>query len=104
MNSVIFYRIGKSGDYVMNQENLKTAAEQLNFQLKRYEHVDLQVGKLAGALEDLLAGAIEGTITEPVKPNSVPGDYFFLHSSLSEYTPLETAYEKFKLELTGGPK
>lgn len=86
----------------MNQETLKTCAEQLNMQLKRYEPVDLQVGKLAGALEDLLSAAMQGSITEAVEPSSVPGDYFFSQGNLSEYTPLETAYEKFKAEITGG--
>ena len=86
----------------MSQENLKTSAQQLNMQLARYGAVDLQVGKLAGALEELISAAIAGEITEPVDPSLIPGDYFFSHCDLSEYTPLETAYEKFKLELTAG--
>ena len=86
----------------MDTENIKTCAKQLSMQLNRYESVDLQVGKLAGALEELLSAAMEGKITEPVEPSSVPGDYFFSQGNLSEYTPLETAYEKFKHEITGG--
>lgn len=85
----------------MDQVMLRESAEYLEEVISKYAS-DAKVGCLHKALSTLIADARAGTIVFPLQWNDIPGTYAFIEGGLQQYRDLETAYAKFKIEITGG--
>jgi len=81
----------------MDQSKIKALAISLEQCAKKYQQDD-DVRKLMYALDDLIDRAKNMQINCPV--DHVPGDYFFTEKNCSSYSDLESAYSKFKLQIT----
>jgi hypothetical protein len=53
-------------------------------------------------LTDLLNQAKGEKILKPLTWQEVPGEWYFSEGNLANFPELESAYSKFKIELTGG--
>jgi hypothetical protein len=53
-------------------------------------------------LKAVLSDARIGRISAPIAWQDVPGDLAFADGGLRRYRDLESAYSKFKIEITGG--
>lgn len=86
----------------MDQIRLKQYAEQLNLLLIKYSVHNKDAVNLHVALAQLIRSAQSKSIAGPMKWNTVPGDWFFTEGTLGAYSDLESAYSRFKIEVTGG--
>lgn len=86
----------------MDQVLLAKNAEKLEQLLAQYSSVDAEVRDLSDALSKLISDACTGKIVAPIEWRDVPGAYNFTEGGLRKYDDLETAYAKFKVEITGG--
>lgn len=86
----------------MDQTRLKHYAQKLDLLLMKYAADNKDATNLHVALAQLIKGAQSGAIARPMKWNTVPGDWFFTEGTLGAYADLESAYSKFKIEVTGG--
>jgi hypothetical protein len=86
----------------MNLKEIKKCAENLELLLMKYSKNDQEAIFLYDTLKKLISKAKQGSITQPIKYSDVPGDFYFTERNLRQYPDLESAYAKFKIEITGG--
>lgn len=87
----------------MDRMMLKESAEYLEEVISKYVS-DTKVSCLHKALSTLIADALAEKITLPVQRSDIPGSHSFIEGGLQQYPDLETAYAKFKIQLTGGER
>lgn len=81
---------------------VKKNAEKLELLLMKYSKSDRDANFLYDSLKELISDAKQGCITQPLKYGDVPGDFYFNERNLRKYPDLESAYAKFKIEISGG--
>ena len=81
---------------------IREAAITLNSALNAYAHQDIDAERLRSSLQPILEDAIEGRLQQPVDWKQVPGDWLFNETNLRKYKDLESAYARFKVQVTGG--
>ena len=86
----------------MDRILLAEATDRLEQILQRYSAVDAEAKGLLTALSSLIASIRSGKITAPLEWRDIPGAYSFMEGGLGKYSDLETAYAKFRIEVTGG--
>ena len=86
----------------MDLKKIKKCAEKLELLLMKYSKSDKEAIFLYDTLKELISNAKQGSITQPLKYGDVPGDFYFTERDLRKYPDLESAYAKFKIEISGG--
>ena len=81
---------------------LSSFAEQLEILLLQYGMADPEVSKLHSSLLVLIGQARTCVIAEPIEWRDIPGVYYFSEGGLGKYGDVETAYAKFKIQISGG--
>jgi hypothetical protein len=86
----------------MDQVLIAESAGKLEKILLQYSSVDVEIASLLRALSSLIALARAGKIVTPIDSRDVPGNYPFVEGNLRKYNDLETAYARFRIEISGG--
>lgn len=86
----------------MDALEIKKCAENLESLLIKYSKSSKEADLLYDSLIDLITKAKQGGLTQPLKYSDVPGDFFFTERNLGRYLDLESAYAKFKIEISVG--
>jgi hypothetical protein len=68
----------------------------------QYAKSDKKASFLYDSLKNLISDAKQGNIVNPIKYDDVPGDFYFNERNLRKYPDLESAFAKFKIELSSG--
>ncbi len=86
----------------MNSNRIKTTAIELEALLKEYAQNDSEADSLLRSLNHLIEEARNGSITMPMEWREIPGSRSFVEGALRKYPDLESAYAKFRTEITEG--
>lgn len=86
----------------MNLQKVQKSAKNLELLLLQYAKSDKEASFLYDSLKNLILDAKQGNIVNPIKYGDVPGDFYFNERNLRKYPDLESAFAKFKIELSGG--
>lgn len=87
---------------MMNLQKVQKCAENLELLLLQYAKSDKEASFLYDSLKNLISDAKQGNIVNPIKYGDVPGDFYFNERNLRKYPDLESAFAKFKIEISGG--
>jgi hypothetical protein len=87
---------------MMNLQKVQKCAENLEVLLLQYAKSDREAIFLYDALKNLISDAKQGNIVNPIKYGDIPGDFYFNERNLRKYPDLESAFAKFKIEISGG--
>lgn len=86
----------------MNLQKIQKCAENLEMLLLQYAKSDQEANSLYDSLKSLISDAIQENIVNPMRYGDVPGDSYFNERNLRRYPDLESAFAKFKIEISGG--